>query len=155
VTCIWTTRPSARPRISPPAWNGLTQYAPINADGSFASSFAAGGLAIGTYPVSYNYAGDNFTEATAHTDSVTVLYGFRGLQAPWVPNFGGGFKVNSAIPLKWQYTNAAGVVVDSATANPTIVINGPYLCGGADTADVIQVTAAGSSGYQYGATTKT
>jgi hypothetical protein len=74
---------------------------------------------------------------------------------PWVPNSGGGFKANSAIPLKWQYTNAAGVVVDSATANPTIVINGPYLCGGADTTDVIQVTASGNSGYQYDATTKT
>jgi len=31
------------------------------------------------------------------------------------------------------------LVIDSSTTNPTVVINGPYQCGGADSADVIAI----------------
>ena len=54
--------------------NGVTQLAPINAaDGAFSSSFLTAGLAPGSHPVTYNYAGDvNFNPAAAGNSTVKV-----------------------------------------------------------------------------------
>jgi hypothetical protein len=59
------------------------------------------------------------------------------------------------MPLKWQYTNSGGAVVNSASANPAVLIQGPYTCGGGDSAGDITVNDAGASGYQYDPTTNT
>jgi hypothetical protein len=72
----------------------------------------------------------------------TVDYGFLGLQSPYAapPT---SFKAGSAIPLKWQYTDSTGNVVDSSTANPQILING------------IPAMAPGNSGLRYNPSTMT
>jgi len=52
-----------------------------------------------------------------------VNYGFLGPQPPYVapPTL---FKAGSVIPLRWQYTDSVGKVVNSATAQPQVFING-------------------------------
>jgi hypothetical protein len=57
--------------------NGVTQSATVGADGSFSASFATGGLGVGTYIITYSYAGNtNFTAASS-TRSLTVAYGAK------------------------------------------------------------------------------
>ena len=77
-----------------------------------------------------------------------AFYGFNGLLAPYVapPK---AFKIGRSIPLKWQYTDLFGVVVDSSAADPYVEIkpvsNGDTPVEG----DPIVVEDPGSSGYQY------
>jgi hypothetical protein len=75
-------------------------------------------------------------------------HGFRGLLAPYTapPK---RFKGNRTIPLKWQYTGADGSVVESADADPTVIVQGPVPCGQTASGEVLDVSAAGDSGYQY------
>jgi hypothetical protein len=69
----------------------------------FASNFAAGGLTIGTYPVSYNYAGNtNFTEATAH--------GF-GTRPLWIPGLAGALGAEFQRRLQGEQRDTAQVAV--------------------------------------------
>ncbi len=74
--------------------------------------------------------------------SYSVIYAFKGLLDPYSPT-----KVNkagSSIPLKWQYTDAAGNVVVSSSAAPSVAITG-----------VSPVNDSGKSGLQYDALTNT
>jgi hypothetical protein len=59
-----------------------------------------------------------------------------------------GYKIKSAIPLKWQYADAAGVIMDTPMANPLIKIFGPYPNSQIeiDENDVISLDDAGKSG---------
>jgi hypothetical protein len=95
-----------------------------------------------TFDGNSNY---NSTNGTVHD---SIVYGFVGFQAPYAPP-PTTFNVMRTMPLKWQYTNSSGAVVNSAAANPIIIINGPYPCGTSDTAGTITVNDAGASGYQY------
>ncbi len=76
-----------------------------------------------------------------------VNYGFLGLLPPYAapPKF---FKSGSTIPLKWQYTDANGVILNSAAANPAPSIY-TAACGNfvgqAQTVD----DTAGNSGLRY------
>ena len=80
-------------------------------------------------------------------------FGFKGLLPPYVETK--AFKIGSSIPLKWQYTDAAGNVVDSSLANPLvrIVKVGGVLPVDPDD-DLIDVTDPGKSGLRYESTTK-
>ena len=100
---------------------------------------------LGTTVVTWTATDDSGNSATA-TTTVIAAYGFRGLLPPYVapPK---AFKIGSTIPLKWQYTDATGNVVDSSQANPSIGISTE----GAS----IEVNDAGKSGLRYDSDTMT
>jgi hypothetical protein len=107
----------------------------------------ANGLQINTSTVgSHSFtvsAKDYAKNATTKTVNYNVVYyGFLGLQNPYAAP-PGTFKSGSAIPLKWQYIDSAGKVVNSAAANPQVLINGT------------PAVASGNSGYQYDSLTNT
>jgi len=79
-------------------------------------------------------------------------FGFQGLLPPYAPP-PTTFRGNRTIPLKWQYTGADGNVADSAGASPTVNVNGPVSCGETIGGSLIDITAAGNSGYQYDSAT--
>jgi hypothetical protein len=81
-------------------------------------------------------------------------FGFRGLFEPYAapPTM---FRGNRTVPLKSQYTDVNGNVTDSSGANPTVNIYGPVSCGDTTGGTVLDVNAAGSSGYQYHAGSQT
>ncbi|MCI0351843.1 MAG: lamin tail domain-containing protein [Acidobacteriales bacterium] len=81
-------------------------------------------------------------------------FGFAGLLAPYSPP-PDVFRGNRSIPLKWQYTDINGNVTASAGANPTVNVSGPVNCGDTSGGEVVEVNAAGTSGYQYDAATAT
>jgi streptogramin lyase len=64
------------------------------------------------------------------------------------------FKIPRAVPLKWQYTDGNGEVVDSSTFAPILQIYATGACGGSDTA-AVAVNDAGKSGYRYHSGTNT
>lgn len=88
----------------------------------------------------------NFASLTVH---YTVKYGFKGLLAPYVapPR---AYKINSSIPLKWQYMEFGDNVVPSPNANPSVIIK-PLTLGDTPVyGDPIEIVEdAGKSGYQY------
>jgi hypothetical protein len=81
-------------------------------------------------------------------------FGFRGFLSPYAPP-PKRFRGNRTIPLMWQYTGADGEVTDSSAADPTVNVYGPVACGDASGGDVLEVSTAGSSGYQYDSATAT
>ena len=81
-------------------------------------------------------------------------FGFRGLLEPYVAP-PASFRTNRSIPLKWQFTDINGNAANSAGANPAVNISGPVSCGDTSGGAVLDVNAAGSSGYQYDPATKT
>ncbi len=86
------------------------------------------------------------------TNLTFVGYGFNGLLAPYQapPK---AFKAGSTIPLKWQYTDSAGNVVDSPAANPAVHI---YYDGSEGSgSEVIPVESPGASGLRYDSLTMT
>jgi hypothetical protein len=122
------------------------------------ASISTSTLTAGTHTIAANYinADGNFkNSAGSLTGTETVQFGFLGLFAPYQPPSAGvAYKINSAIPLKWQYTNSSGTVVNSWNANSVVQIYAAGSCGGGDL-DVITVNDAGASGYQYDPTTNT
>ena len=55
------------------------------------------------------------------------IYGFNGLMAPYAPPDKKAFKLGRTIPLKWQYTDPAGNVVDSAGARAYLKVEWKYM----------------------------
>jgi hypothetical protein len=121
-----------------------------------AASMSTTTLSVGTHNVvaAYTNSDGNFMGSTSSTFKQQVNYGFLGLQSPYMPP-PTTFNVKRTMPLKWQYTNSGGAVVNSASANPVVMIQGPYACGTANSAGDITVSDAGASGYQYDSTTNT
>ena len=121
-----------------------------------AASMSTTTLSVGVHNVvaAYTNSDGNFIGSTSSTFKQQVNYGFLGLQSPYMqpPTT---FNVKRTMPLKWQYTNSGGAVVNSASANPVVMIQGPYACGGTDSSGDIIVNDAGASGYQYDPTTNT
>jgi hypothetical protein len=137
------------------SFGGMTQYASTDAYGNFSAIFGTAGLSVGSYPVTYVYAGnDNFGRASTTTSSVYVRFKTSSLQEPYAPPPGRSFKVKSSIPLKWQFLNVNNVAMDSLAANPSIKIYTAGSCGG-DNGTAITVEDPGSSGLRYDADTKT
>jgi hypothetical protein len=83
----------------------------------------------------------------------SVNYGFPGLQAPYAPPSQRTFKIPSAVPIIWQYTDASGNVLNTAGSAPVVNIVSIACQGTGGTA--IDVNDAGSSGYQYSSVTNT
>jgi hypothetical protein len=140
--------------------DGSNFGSPVSVAGSggtaTATSMSTSTLSPGAHNVvaAYTNSDGNFVGSTSSTFKEQVNYGFLGLQSPYMPP-PTTFNVKRTMPLKWQYTNSGGAVVNSASANPLISIY-PYPCsGGADAVASITVNDAGSSGYQYDATTNT
>jgi len=65
-------------------------------------------------------ATDNAGNTVTETVTYEVIYGFSGLLPPYLNRQ--TVKIGSALPLKWQYTDSGGNVVNSPSANPTISI---------------------------------
>ena len=97
---------------------------------------------------------DTDGDGTGDACDVSFNLRFRGLLAPYAapPR---RFRGNRTIPLKWQYTDEEGVVVGSPDADPTLTVQGPFPCGEETSGEVIDVSASGSSGYQYDGATAT
>jgi hypothetical protein len=54
--------------------NGFSQDATVGANGNFSVSFATGALAVGSYDITYSFAGDsNFNAAADATSTLTVV----------------------------------------------------------------------------------
>ena len=86
--------------------------------------------------------------------SELIRYGFNGLLAPYEPP-PKAFKLGRSIPLKWQYTDLSGIVVDSSAAVPTVEIKKASNTTTPVEGDLIEVQDPGSSGYQYDSETNT
>ncbi len=108
-------------------------------------------------PVADNTAGINFTgtitgyDVAGNSNSASCTYNvsYARLTAflqPWGPPGAVAFKIKSTVPLKWQYTDYNGNVVNSANANPTVFDAGS--CGPGASGDAA-LDYAGNSGYQY------
>src|SRR4029450_12583366 len=94
--------------------------------------------------------------STTATTTASIIYGFAGLQSPYLLPSQGAFQIKRAIPLEWQDLNNAGRVINSSAAGPVVGIAGPYTCGGDDSlAPVVTANDAGNSGYKYDSTTNT
>ena len=115
------------------------------------------GVAIDTNSVGAKEFTVTATDNAGNTNELThtyhVYYGFNELLAPYQapPK---AFKAGSSIPLKWQYTDLAGSVVDSPSAHPQVFI---CFAGSAPASDgnPIEVNDPGASGYQYDSDTHT
>lgn len=67
--------------------NGVTQSAPLASDGTFSSSFDTSGLAPGSYPVSFGYAGDGPNAAASGSSTLVdsaATASLSGLSAPTI-----------------------------------------------------------------------
>ena len=98
----------------------------------------------GSYPVTVTVNDANYQGSA--TGTFTINYGFKGLLQPYAapPS---DFKTGRSIPLKWQYTDFSGNVLNSSTSTPSITIT----LGG----NSIPVGAPGKSGLQYNTITST
>ena len=99
----------------------------------------------------WSFAGNTNYNSASGTVHDVITYGFYGLLSPYTPNK--SYKIKSAIPLKWQYTNAADVPIPSGTAAPEIRIL--KVADYASSDGAITLDDAGASGYQYDSTTNT
>ncbi|MBJ6751389.1 HYR domain-containing protein [Geomonas anaerohicana] len=107
-------------------------------------------LPLGTTTVTCSAKDAHGNTSSAKFD-VNVQYGFNGLLAPYDANK--AYKIKSAIPLKWQFTNSTGTVLVSAGARPAVTIY--QVSNGVDSPDAITLDDAGASGLQYDSLTNT
>jgi hypothetical protein len=108
---------------------------------------------VGTH--TFTVTATDYAKNTA-TKTVTyyVKYGFNGLLAPYAPPDQRAFKVGSSVPLKWQYTDSTGNVVDSPAAAPVVnIVRVGSGIGGSD--ETIVVEDPGLSGLRYDVLTMT
>lgn len=98
--------------------NGVTQNAPIQADGSFSSSFATAALPPVTppYNIVYSYPGDGNFNPASGAGTLTVSYTIVPLYDQTR-----SFKSGSTIPVKLQLIDAAGQNVSSSSIVVTAV----------------------------------
>jgi hypothetical protein len=106
--------------------NGVTQYAAIQGDGSFASTFETSTLPVNSNPTTYYYAGNTifYTVGPVTTNSVHVIYASAGLTCYGDPghqilqpiNVDGTsvFKKGSTVPAKFRVCNAGGYSIGKA-----------------------------------------
>ena len=144
---------------TPPTPTGAVQFvidssnfgSPVTVVGGVAS-ISTSTLTAGPHTVQANYVNSdgNFVNSSGSlADGQVVDFGFAGLFDPYAPPPGRGYKVNSAIPLKWDYTDIIGNVVPSSNASPIVKIYAAVGCGDTSTGDVLSIVAPGNSGYQY------
>jgi hypothetical protein len=90
---------------------------------------------------------------TALTADQLIRYGFKGLMAPYALPGQKTFKLGRTIPLKWQYTDFDGNVVDSLDATPAVSYQ--FVGGGSGDGALVDTDDPGSSGLRYDSGTKT
>ncbi|MCZ7570514.1 MAG: PxKF domain-containing protein [Ardenticatenaceae bacterium] len=153
--------PSPATITLPGNWSSLSNNTNSNSVSSEVT-LVAGAPGAFSGSVVYRGTGKNSSNSDINRDdtmtvnaTIVSCYTFLGLYDPYAGPDARAFKINSTIPLKWQYA-LGDKVVDSSGANPTVNIVGPYVCNG-DTsgAETVAVTDAGASGYQYDDTTHT
>ena len=89
----------------------------------------------------------------ALTADQLIRYGFNGLMDPYAPPEQKTFKFGRTIPLKWQYTDFDGNVVDSFDASP--VVECQFADGGGGGGDLELTDDPGLSGLRYKSDSKT
>jgi len=149
---VTVTGPASSPTGKITFLDGSTVLGSAQLNSSGSASFTSAGIAVGTHSITAAYEGDaNFLAGnSAAAVSLSVNYGLGGLLSPYATPASKSFKVKSAIPIKWQFTDVSGKVVNSSAASPLVTIKGPYACGGSDdNLDPILLDDAGNSGYQY------
>ena len=138
--------------------DGVVFGSSVALSGGSATSGSTTTLTAGQHNITAVYSGDSDYFASNNTASPyveNVTYNFSGLLDPYAPPGVRGYKVNSAIPLKWQYADVNNTVVNSSNANPVVQIYAAVGCGDTSTGDVLSIVASGNSGYQYDTTTNT
>jgi hypothetical protein len=88
--------------------HGVTQSAPVRADGSFSAVFATGSLPAGSYAVGYSFAGAGVFLPAGGTGTLTVTYG-TAVVGPRVPLTRAGVP----LPLWVEVLDASGHNVGS------------------------------------------
>jgi len=149
---VTVTGPGSSPTGKITFSDGSTVLGSAQLNSSGSASLTSAGIAVGTHSITAAYEGDaNFLAGnSAAAVSLSVNYGLGGLLPPYATPASKAFKVKSAIPIKWQFTDVSGKVVNSSAASPLVTIKGPYACGGNDdNLDPIVLDDAGNSGYQY------
>jgi hypothetical protein len=86
-------------------------------------------------------------------DHAAGICGFNGLMDPYAPPEQKTFKFGRTIPLKWQYTDFDGNVVDSFDASP--VVECQFADGGGGGGDLELTDDPGLSGLRYKSDSKT
>jgi Bacterial Ig-like domain (group 3) len=140
--------------------DGVAFGSAVTLSGGSATSGSTTSLTAGPHNITAAYSGDSdFNSSNNNTSPLVenVNYNFAGLSDPYAPpSSGRSYKIKSAIPLKWQYTDINGTAVPSANAAPTVIIYYLGTCGGdLSGLDALTITASGNSGYQYDPTTLT
>jgi hypothetical protein len=99
----------------------------------------------GTTVVTWTAMDTSGNSATA-TTTVIAVYGFSGLLPPYQapPTT---FKLGRTIPLKWQYTDYTGTVIDSSSAAPYVEVR--FVSSSVGEGDSISIEDPGTSGRQY------
>ena len=95
------------------------------------------------------YDGELYSAETSV--SIAVEYGFIGLLSPWKENPVYSFKLGSALPVRWQYSDpATGLVVESSGAQPIVRVRGidGKNCSAKESAFEL-IRTPGNSTYQY------
>jgi Lactonase, 7-bladed beta-propeller len=102
---------------------------------------------VGQFPITVHNSLP--TVGSSNSKPFTVNYKFLGLFEPYASGRR-HYRVNSTIPLKWQYATADGTPAPSSDADPVVKVY-PAACDDGDTrtGDLLAIEAAGNSGYHY------
>lgn len=115
-------------------------------------------LSPGSHSLKTTFTPDDmelFSIATSTVQLQVNNFAFAMLP-PYAPPTEKSFKLKRAIPIKWQYADSSGAVIDSEGATPVVSIKGPYSCSASNTVtEEIEAASTGSSGYQYDPLTHT
>jgi hypothetical protein len=134
-------------QVVPADWSAIDALSGVtSSSGTVPSGSPIATSTVGTKTFTVT-ATDKAGNPATQTVTYFVHYGFIGLLPPYQapPK---AFKITSSIPLKWQYTDYSGTVVDSSAANPFVQIK-MVLAGGTSEGDPITLNDPGSSGLRY------
>jgi hypothetical protein len=113
--------------------NGVSQATTVGANGNFSTTFATGALPVGSYDITYSYAGDaNFNAASDATSTLTVV----PLQAPVVTQNPSNRTTSAGDPV--SFTAAA-------TGSPTITVQWQVSTNGGTTWTNVTGTASATT----------
>jgi plastocyanin len=129
--------------------NGVSQETTVGANGNFSSGFATGSLPVGSYTITYTFAGDaNFNAASDGNSTLTVV----PLAAPVVTldpsnhtvsagdlvTFTAGATGSPTLTVQWQVSTDGGQTFTNITGNAS-----------ATTTTLSFYVSASQNGYKY------
>jgi hypothetical protein len=128
--------------------NGVSQEATVDANGNFSSSFATGALPVGTYTITYSFAGDaNYKAANGAgtlqvvplaVPVVTLNPSDRTTTAGDGVTFTATATGSPVVAVQWQVSADGGLTFTNVTSNTS-----------AKTTSLSFYTNAGQNGYKY------